>query len=250
MQTLHQLLSIVQEADDEAPKKSSTVEMSVFADNVEDFDTDNNAKGRKVKDHLWNTPGKLVWHGMPVFSHNSEYDFKELGPAFDAMEEAVKEVAGDLEHDDEIEVSGVGQFEDESFDIEWTSKIDPNELKHVWTAYNKKHDAFVLGYDAWAVDAEPDFNEAFDKEFKRVTGEDHNIGDEGDHDAVFDRAWKQYTDGKRGFYGVVFVIKMHNGQLTARNLTPFSPILGGFFRGSLPQMKHDAIWPDLYEFHA
>jgi hypothetical protein len=265
MQTLHELLNLIKEADDDTdteteapekdeptdePKKEKSIDVNTYAYALEDMKDALPTKHGKAMAALWSKPGKLLWHGMPLFTTDGKHhEYAIHGEGFDKIEEACLEEVSNLTLEEEIDVDGVGEFEDDTFNIQWEVTFDPKDhTKMEWVGYHKEQDAFIIGYDLWADSStEEAFNQAFDKEFEHVTGQDHDLkdDDEDDHNKIYNAAWKKYQSGQYGFFGVVFGVKYKNGGLVAKVLTPFTHS-GGFHRGSYPLLKEDAMWPNLF----
>jgi len=179
----------------------------------------------------------LMWHGMRFFDQDGD-----TGPAYDKSIAAVEEAfdvddikaessmylnannyvaqqhSGGDEHDDDMPP---GEAE-----IEWEETFYFKECQEVYIGYSPKRDKLYVGFDAWGNDEE--FNNAFDKAFEEATGEEHNL-DKEEHDELYREVWKEYTDGKMGFYGLLFEITDHNGEFHAE--LAYDPMQGGFYRG-------------------
>jgi len=162
---------------------------------------------------------KLLYHDQPLFDADGGN-----GPALGDAVGDVKE----LIDRDEVKVEEnmfIPDFEIDGEVIEgdnWEFDLPVKEGQHVWTAYDPKANALLLGYDAWV--NEEDFNKEWDKFFEEKTGKEFDY-DNDEHREVFDYAHKQFQ--KMGFYGLLFEynpidgpdLRYHSGN--------------GFFKGTL-----------------
>ena len=192
---------------------------------------------RKALEKLWGGR-RLVWHGMRFFDHD------ELGEAYTKAEDAVKEYMDseeiEVEHSISLNASQIVQNEDDEdsdapghAEIEWTDKLEYEDMQEVYLGYSPKRDKLYIGYDAWG-NSEEAFNEAFDEAFEEATGLEYDHDDEQHHE-VYDGVWQEFKDDKRSFYGVIFEITDHGESLHAAPV--MVPLSDGFYRETYRSFK-------------
>lgn len=181
----------------------------------------------KALRQLWGGK-RLVWHGMPFFADG------ELGDAYVKAEEAAHEFLKneegpevDFTYDIEGPIDSDEDFD--SIDVRYNATITPRDTQECYLGYDPKRDVLYIGFDAWTDDDE--FNEAWDKAFKRATGEDFDI-DNDQHSKIFHDAWKKYQDERYGFWGLVYEVDRH---FNCEEALP--PMVGGFYKGTFQLFK-------------
>lgn len=164
---------------------------------------------------------RLEYNGMKFFAKGA------LGEAYAKANGAVKAVM--KEGDFTVPVllampngEALGMIE-----FEYDAHIDDSQ--EVYLGYSPENDQLYLGVDAWL--SENDFNEEWDKQFKKNTRVAYDEEDE-EHSALFHDAWKKYTN-MHG-YGVLFEL--------SKDLERAEPVIesqGGFYSGvrKTPQFK-------------
>lgn len=165
----------------------------------------------KIIHQLVGKPHKLKYQDLDLFDEDGD------GPALDAATHEVKRLIAAEEVKVDVSVSTpLG----DSFEYEAPIK----DVQHVWTAYDPKNDALLLGFDGWI--SEDDFNEHWDEFFEEKTGEEFDY-DNDEHERIFSEVHRNYM--RIGFYGLLFEVKMP-GHIEAE-LRYYSD--GGFFKGTL-----------------
>lgn len=176
---------------------------------------------------LWGK-SRLVWHGKKFFDEHGD-----LGPAYqDAITAAkhhIEHSAGAIENS--IEFDGEIDGQEVSGTIDWESKID-SDMQECYLGFDPKNDTLIVGFDGWI--NEEDFNEAFDKQFKKETGIEYDM-DNKEHEAIFNKVWKEYQEKKLGFYGVAYEVTFDGTEEDAEEALP--PMAGGFYRGTRNLLK-------------
>jgi hypothetical protein len=169
---------------------------------------------------------RLVWHGERFF------DDDELGPAYIKAEAAAEEYCRDgYNTDANMDLHGEVDGEEVNGSMTWDVQFD-DEKQECYLGYDPKKDKLYIGFDAWASDE--DFNEAFEKEFKDMIGDDHDM-DNDEHNKIYTEAWNEYQHGGFGFWGLVFEISHNGSSYEAEEALP--PMQGGFYRGSYKLFK-------------
>lgn len=164
---------------------------------------------------------RLVYKGMKFFDNGS------LGEAYDKANDAVEQAMKDEGFTAPVSLA-IPDGEDLSMThFEYEAHVDDSQ--EVYLGYASESDKLYLGVDAWL--NENDFNEEWDKQFKKETGQTYNEDNE-DHSALFHDAWKKYSN--MGGYGILFELD--------DDLTSAEPVImsqGGFYRGvrADPQFK-------------
>ena len=171
--------------------------------------------------------GRLTFGGQKVFD--------EGGQNGDALDEAIQMAKRFLEHEP-VEVSVM--FDTEGTDLEmdrdmshWEFDGKIHEAQPVWVGYNTKTDDLVLGFDVW-LDEEV-FNQEWDNKWDDAFDESFDMDNE-EHEKVFNRAWKKYSQNQ--FFGAIVEV---NSNMHASMNTEIMD--GGFYRGPYKVMKKDAI---------
>lgn len=114
----------------------------------------------------------------------------------------------------------------------FTLEAYAGESECVWVGYDVKADKLLLGFDAWI--NEDVFNDAWDEEFEQAFGEDFDMDNE-DHEKVFAKAWKEFSN-KQSMFGAV--VEVNSGMHASMEDMPSE---GGFYRGSFKNMDKTNI---------
>ncbi len=156
---------------------------------------------------------RLVYKGMKFFDKGG------LGEAYDKANDAIE--AWIKDEDNKVEVAlpvNVGIMD------EFIYEASIDDVQEVYVGYRPDGDELYVGVDAWL--DENDFNENWDREFKKASGETYDEENE-EHSDAFHTAWKEYTS--MGGYGILFHISFSpSGQAEA---TVELESQGGFYRG-------------------
>lgn len=156
---------------------------------------------------MWGKP-RLTYQGTPFFGDGET--------VYDKIERATKHELKELDLEVVVPVAdkaGLGLDE-----LRYEAKI--SDSQEVYLGYSPKSNLLYIGYDAWL--HEEDFNEAWDREFEKATGE---VFDEenDDHQAMLNSAWKYYQDHTH--FGVLLKIDM-----SMRSADEIVSEQGGFYR--------------------
>lgn len=247
MQVLQELLKL----KEEATMALRPMELRDFVDGSEGLED----AFPKLLQKKWNTPGGIVWHGLPLYAKSEHGDWNDNGPAMDAVLDAIHEyvldgytIEGNITIHNTIDMSDEDKDDDEDdaaarqdsadVDFEMTFHDVKNELKEVWWGFRSDDNAIIVGFDAWP-DAEEAFNEAFDEAFEEMTGREHNPGDEED-DAVYNPAWETFKKEQFGFYGLCFAVTSSDGK-NFHVEEEVVPMNGGFFRSGVYKIIKNGI---------
>ena len=190
----------------EAEEATGPVEV---ADIVKNFPSQH----KKALSKLWGGP-RLVYHGMPFFD--------EIYDKLDAIiEKAQKRVEIEMEIDlDENLVDAI--VKDAGWDtFEYMAKVEDSQ--EVYMGYSPKEDCLYVGIDAWL--DEEEFNEAWDKQFKRNLHQEFEY-EEPAHEKLFSSTHKKYQ--KLGFQGVLFKMTMSGKNFKASEVMSNG---NGFYQG-------------------
>ena len=203
------LSEIVTEATDAGPTGSGPLELSALARYYHNRPED---LKRKLNQH-WGSE-RLVYHGMKFF------DKTGLGEAYHKADEAVKHfMKGDFTVQMAFDLAGGDHLGFHTF--EYDASVDDSQ--EVYLGYNPHNDHLYMGVDAWL--REDDFNEAWDKEFEKETGEAYDEEDP-EHSKLFHEAWKEYTN-MHG-YGILFELTPRNDDFEVDVVEDHQ---GGFYGG-------------------
>lgn len=146
----------------------------------------------KVKAHS----GQLTFAGKALTHDGSD------GPAITEAEQQVDHI---LEENEGVEIHldmDTSELDnphlgDHSFSF--NAKVDDKKL--VFLGYHPPTNRLFLGYDVWL--SENEFNDEWDREFEKAAGEPFDQ-DDPDHEAVFQKAWKQFQE--MTFIGMLFSV--------------------------------------------
>jgi hypothetical protein len=170
---------------------------------------------KKLNQH-WGSD-RLVYHGMKFFDGNT------LGEAYDKADEAVKEYLKDYT----VEINlPLEPFELEGKEIHWDDfeyEAGIDDSQEVYLGYSPRDDHLYMGVDAWLI--EDDFNEAWDREFKKHCGVEFD-DENPEHAALFNKVWKQYI-GMKG-YGILMELTSSGKDF---NVEVVETEQGGFYGG-------------------
>ena len=159
---------------------------------------------------------RLVYNGMKFF------DGGELGEVYDKALEAIEAWVKDEDNKVPMSLSIPDGDELGMVEFEYDAAVD--DVQEVYVGYRPESDELYIGVDAWL--DENDFNESWDREFKKATGQEYDEEDE-QHSALFHDAWKKYTS--MGGYGILFHISFSPSGVCEANVELESQ--GGFYRG-------------------
>lgn len=172
--------------------------------------------------------GRLTFGGQQVYD--------EGGAPGEGLDEAIHVAKRFLEHE-KVEVTVM--FDLAGTDLEmksrdmshWEFDAEVTDSTEVWVGYNTKTDDLLIGFDAWV--GEDAFNEEWDQQWDKTFDEPFDMDNE-EHEKVYDRAWKKYSQNV--FYGAVVEINsnMHAGM-------DMDLMENGFFRGTYKLLKKDNI---------
>lgn len=181
----------------------------------------------KAFQKLWGGK-RIVWHGKRFF------DDGDLGPAYKEAEKAAEEyIKNGYNTDANLDISGEVDGEEYHDTVIWDVQFSDDEKQECYLGYDPKRDTLFIGFDAWADEGE--FNDAFDKAFEEMTGEEYNMEND-EHQKIFNEAWEEYKTAGYGFWGLIFEISIDaNGEMTAEEA--LSPMLGGFYKGMFKLFK-------------
>jgi len=167
--------------------------------------------------------GRLRFGGDELFTSDGEH-----GPALD---DAIRVAQRFLKHEPinvEVEFNTAGTDLPEPSDRSFEIECDVEESTPVWVGYDTKQDMLLLGFDVWIGDNE--FNDEWDNKFEDAFGEGFDQDNE-DHDKVFDKAWKTFSNGQM-FYGAI--VQVNAGGHAEMEM----PIMdGGFYRGPFKHLS-------------
>lgn len=154
--------------------------------------------------------GQLMYHGHPFFANG------EIGSAYEKAEEAVDYLLNDDDFTNEIQI--------DVDDVSFTVEAPVGEKQEVYMGYSPDRDCLYIGYDVWV--HEEKFNEEWDSEFERATGEQYDE-ENPEHHAAFQTAWKQF--GQSSFLGMLFRVNADpSGDFIAEEELTMP---GGFYKG-------------------
>jgi hypothetical protein len=169
---------------------------------------------KKFLSKIWGGP-RLVYHGMPFFD--------EIYDKLDAViEKAQKRVEIEIEIPLEEKLVDAISKDMGWDDFEYIAKVDDSQ--EVYMGYSPKEDCLYVGIDAWL--DEEEFNEAWDKQFKRNMHQEFEY-DEPSHSKLFSDAFKKYQ--KLGFQGVLFKLTLSGKNFKATEVMSNG---NGFYQGT------------------
>lgn len=169
---------------------------------------------KKALQKLWGGP-RLVYHGMKFF--DEIYDQID-----DVLTKAMETVEVDISIPlDERFVHAINP-KSQWLDFEYSCRVD--DMQEVYMGYDPKSDSLYVGIDGWI--NEEDFNEEWDKQFKRTMREDFEH-DEPAHNKLFADAYKKYQ--KLGFQGVLFKLNKRGRSFKASEVMSNDK---GFYQGT------------------
>jgi hypothetical protein len=88
-----------------------------------------------------------------------------------------------------------------------------DEKSEVYVGYSPTQDALYMGFDCWI--SENEFNESWDGEFEKATGEQFD-NDNPQHEAAFKKVWDHFKN--RMMYGMLFEVTERNGSWHAEEV--------------------------------
>jgi len=229
MQVLKELLRL----QEESSIAQRPIELRDFVDGSDGLET----TFPKLLKKKWDTPGGVIWHGLPLFATAEHGDWNDDGPAFDACSDAIHEYVKDgyvlnsyLRIQNTLPEYGDGEngmSSDGELDLDLKFEEPSENLKVVWWGFDSENDAILMGFDAWVSNGEDAFNEAFETAFKEMTELEFDESDD-DHREILDKAWKEYISNNNGFYGLVF--RVTGGGRRFHVQEEYAAMQGGFFR--------------------
>lgn len=169
---------------------------------------------KKFLSKVWGGP-RLVYHGMPFF--DEIYD-KVDAALQKAMERVEVDISIPLDERFVLAINPKSQW----FEFEYSCRVD--DMQEVYMGYDPQADTLYVGVDGWI--NEEDFNEEWDKQFKRNMREDFEL-DEPTHRKLFDVAFKKYQ--KLGFQGVLFKLTLSGKNFKATEVMSNG---NGFYQGT------------------
>lgn len=154
---------------------------------------------------------QLSYHGQPLFDgeHGLYHDIAEAVESF-----AKNEV--ELEFSYAVDPNELGFHE-----LDVTIKID--DVQEVYLGYHAADDTLYMGLDMWI--GEDDFNNQFDEQFEKQTGEEFN-SDNPKHAEIFDDIWQQHKE--KGFGGGLFSVSQGSRGWDVDEVMTSA---GGFYAG-------------------
>lgn len=171
--------------------------------------------------------GRLRFGGDQVWTADGEYG-QAINDAIKVATRLLKNEPIDVEVDFNVGGTELSTSGDPSF----TFDADVEEVREVWMGYDVKSDQLLIGFDVWIGDNE--FNDEWDEKFEQAFEEDFDMDNE-EHEKVFNRAWKEFSNNQM-FYGAIVSV---NTGMHADMETPEMP--GGFYRGPFKVLKKDNI---------
>ena len=158
--------------------------------------------------------GALTYKGQLVFGDGED------GPAIlnaqNRVDRLLKRNAG-IEVEIEMDLSRVEGSRKQHHAFTFNSPIDDKSL--VFVGYRPEDNGLYVGFDAWIGEAA--FNEEWDREFKKATGQNFDDENPG-HDHAFSSVWTKFKDEM--FFGLLY----HTSGLAAEEALVMP---GGFFKG-------------------
>lgn len=146
--------------------------------------------------------GRVLYKGEPLFSPTGGISVLYEN-AIDAGTEYLKNV--ELERSVPMDI----EVDDEVWDsYEYESRVDDSQ--EVYLGYRAADDCLYIGYDVWL--EENDFNDNWDKQFKKYLGEEFDHENE-QHAKIFDKAWKYFIN--HGFSVLFKLTYAQNAQFKA-----------------------------------
>jgi hypothetical protein len=156
----------------------------------------------------------LTYKGQLVFGDGED------GPAIDNAQSRITRLLkrnDGIEVDIEMDLSKVKGSRKQHHTFTFNSPIDDKSL--VFVGYRPEDNGLYIGYDAWIGEAA--FNEEWDSEFKKATGQDFDDEKPG-HEHAFSAVWTKFRDEM--FFGLLYHT---SGQAAEEALV----MPGGFFKG-------------------
>lgn len=161
---------------------------------------------------LWGKD-RLTFQGKPFFGKgDTVYD--DVHSALDAAKKLTNTDGIELT----IEAPDAGDLE--GFDFTWAARVD--DQQEVYLGYEPKGDVLWVGVDAWT--NEESFNQAWDEEFEKHTGEEFDMENE-DHDKMFKAVHKEFLE--MGFLGILY--QLTGDPINSADQDVVMP--GGFYKG-------------------
>lgn len=166
---------------------------------------------KKAIEKLWGGP-RLVWHNIPFFGSGDQ-------DIYDLIRDAVKSY--DNEDMIEVEFNDI-DFGDDTISLRYSDPSNPEKVgQECYLGYDAQEDCLYVGYDT-SLDEEI-FNQDWDEEFKKATGEEFEY-DEPEHREAFEKAWEQY---KKMRPWVMFKLELESADNFS--VTVEHSGLGGFY---------------------
>ena len=240
MQILKELLRLQEESN----MAQRPMELRDFVDGSDGLES----SFPKLLKKKWDTPGVVIWHGLPLFAKAEHDDWNDDGPAFDVCVNAIHEYVKDgyvlnaylrientlPDHNDgESDMSGSGEL-----DMDLKFEDPSQDMKSVWWGFDSENDAILMGFDAWVSNGEDAFNEAFETAFKEMTELEFDESDDHHHE-ILNKAWKESTSSNNGFYGLVF--RVTGGGKRFHVEEEYAAMQGGFFRADFYKLIKEKI---------
>lgn len=147
--------------------------------------------------------------------------------------------------DDVLELAGQKALKKHEFELSLdvtiddepiTGEVPADDAQEVYCGYSPSKNVFIVGFDVWINEGE--FDELFERTFKRVRGQRFDY-DNTDDRKIYDQAWKEFqTQVSRG-YAVEVSINGKAGNFEASSV-------GGFYRSTvMSEIKSE--FPDLID---
>lgn len=126
--------------------------------------------------------GRVLYNGKPLFDVGG--DFSNL---FHVADEYASRYVKELEFEKSIPLDI--ELEDDKYWESYDFEIRVDDAQEVYLGYRPSDNCLYIGYDVWL--DENDFNENWDKQFKKNLGEEFD-NDNEQHEKIFNKAWEYY----------------------------------------------------------